>query len=514
MALVKRIYCPSCGAPLKKPETSLVTCGYCDSALLIEERRVLEKRPDKPLAGPLTPGPSALVSEEVRRFELSLLEQAADGTIEDGFCTLSLPEDRFALIFLRLIDSDDKTLESDYPSHCRRLQDSLGGHEDPGLAAFELLEHLCGKLPEFRLEVTVLLFNPRLSSVVCYNAGGARSVYWVSGEQGRVVDVFRAYPPLERKMLRMSQDHFSNSKPIFLASSDLVVGVSAAFAGRGGGPYSDGTRALVNTLNSQLGQHPLKVVTLVKNAFWSDRPPAASEHPLSGPLRVAAVRTRPSIPVPQWPGRTLTFLQAAEFEIVFNKAPNDHAEIVPLHDNREVFLLFNGEDFNKVEYLQAREVVLQILDRPKHGDNENPRRAGREAMEAAGCSGRCLVLLLLNNHGRSKWYRHGWGQPIGIGPRGLADPPSAQYFDQGGEATVNRGARQFFPGTLPFSKGPTNMDELAQSWYGGKASALYEALFAHWRKPRAGDCLSSLLQAARGDQSDASLDGCCLLGRR
>jgi DNA-directed RNA polymerase subunit RPC12/RpoP len=514
MTLIKAIYCPSCGAPLASPESNMINCGYCDSTLLIEERRVLEKRTVKTVPGPLEPPPSALISEEVRRFELSLLEQTADGSTDDGFCTLSLPEDRFALIFLRLIDEKDKTMGTDYPAHCRHLQESLVRHEDPGLAAFELLEHLSGLAPEFRLELTVLLFNPRYSSVVCYNAGGGRSVYWVSGEQGRVVDAFKAYPPLERKMLRMSQDHFSNSKPVFLASSDLVVGVSAAFAGRGGGPYSDGTRALVNTLNAQLGQHPLKVVTLAKNAFWNDRAPAASEHPLSGPLRVAAVRTRSSQPVPSWPGSTLTYMGGTEFEIVFNKTPKDHAELISLHDNREAFLLFDGEDFDKAEYEKAREVVLQILDRPNHGDNENPRRAGREASEAVGHSGRCLVLLLLNNHGRSKWYRHGWSQPLGLGARGLSDPPSAQCFDQGGEASVYPGQRQFFPGSLPFTKAPKNVDELAEAWYGGKASALYEALFAHWRKPKPGDCLSSLLQAARGDIREASLDGCCLLSRR
>ena len=475
---------------------------------------MLEKRADQKTPEPTGRPPSALISEEVRRFELSLLEQSHEDLVEDGFCTLTLPEDRFALIFLRLIDSDDKTLAADYALHCRRLQESLTGHEDPGLAAFELLEQLSEELPEFRLELTVLLFNPRSSSVVCYNAGGGRTVYWVSAEQGRVVDPFRAYPPLERKMLRMSQDHFSNSEPVYLVSSDLVVGVSAAYAGRGGGSYSDGTGALVNSLNSQLGQHPLKVVTLAKNAFWNERPPAAAEHPLSGPLRVAAVRTRPSRPVENWPGQTLSYLGATEFEVVFNKAPNDHAELLPLHDNREVFLFFHGEDFDKDEYSQARESILGLLDRPNYGDNENPRRAGREALEVLGHSGRCLILLLLNNHGRSKWYRHGWGQPLGLGPRGLSDPPSAQVFDQGGEATVNEGARQFFPGSLPFSGIPGKVEELAQCWYGGKASALYEALFSHWRKPRPGDCLKSLLQAARGDQDEASLDGCCLLSRR
>lgn len=517
MTLLKRIYCPACGAPVKaEPGTAafVVECQYCDSSLLVEERRVAEQPQETPQPGATSPPPSALITQESARFELSLLEQLSPGTVADGFSALSLPQERFCLFFLRLADEQGRTLSADYSSYLNTLRASLSGHEDPGLAAFELLEQVSEEVPEFQLEITILLFEPLTSSVLVYNAGGQRSVFWVSGEEGRVIDVFTSYPPLERKMLRMSRDHFSNSKPVFLTASDLVVAVSAAFCGRGGGSYADGTGALVSSLNQHLGEHPLKVVTMAKNAFWTERPPAAAQTPLSGPLRVCAVRARSSHRGESWPQDKLAVAHAQAFEIAYQPAPGDHAELVDLHQERQVFLWFDGRDFTAQEYQIARQSVLELLDRRDYGDNENPRRAGREAAEAVGHGGRFLVLLLLNEYGRTKWYRQGWKQPLGVGPRGLSDPPSAQNFDEGGEASVDEGARQFFPGTLAFFKTPQKVEDLAHCWQGGKASALYGALFAHWRTPNPGLALAKLLGAAQADLPQHEVAGCCLVGRR
>jgi DNA-directed RNA polymerase subunit RPC12/RpoP len=510
---VKRIFCPACGAPIRGDQSGTVSCDYCSSTLMVEARRVSERPKVEHKVEPTGPPPSTLSSEDIGRFEVSLLEQVAPDTVQDGFSTLALPEGRFALIFLRLADLDSKTMEADYSNYCRALVDSLSRHEDPGLAAFELLEHLSQELHDFRLEITITLFNPQDCSVTAYNAGSQRSVYWVSAEEGRVIDVFRSYPALERKMLRMSKDHFSNSSPIYLSASDLVVGVSAAFAGRGGGPYSDGTGPLLNSLNDHLGEHPLKVVTLAKNAFWQKRSPAASEYPLSGTLRVAAVRAKASEVGDQAMARATLRLAGREFEVCRQAMDTGHAEILPLHGDREVFVWAHGADFREEEYDTLKRSILQVLDRADHGDNENPRCAGRAAFEAVGHSGRILVVLFLNAYGRAKWYRHGWAQPLGLGPRGLSDPPSSQMFDEGGEATVPEGTRLFFPGSIPFRKSPKTVLELAHTWYGGKASAFYGALFAHWRTPDGLSCLNQVLSAVRADVPEAALDGCCLVGR-
>lgn len=515
MALVLRLHCPACGAPIKGEEPSeIIVCEFCDSRLIVKGRRVSEEpTPDDRSEEPSGPPPSALLSEEVGRFEVSLLEQIAEGTVEDGFTTFALPEGRFGLVFLRLTDRDGKTLRADYPELCRYLKSSLEEHEDPGLAAYELLEYVSERFAEFALETLVLLFGPRTSSVVVYNAGCARSAYWVSGEEGRVIDIFRAYPALERKMLRMSRDHFSNSDPVYLSGSDLVVAVSAAYAGRGAGSYCDGTGALVNSLNAHLGEHPLKMVTLAKNAFWNDRSPAAFEHPLSGTLRVAAVRVKPAVATHIWEAESLQTIAATSFEIACHAALNDFLELVDLHDDRQVLLWFSGEDFEEREFAVGRQAVVDLLDRRDYGDNENPRRAGREAAEAIGHGGRMLVLLLLNEYGRTKWYRQGWAQPLGLGPRGLSDAPSALFFDEGGEATVPEGARQFFPGSLAFLKKPERVEDLSHCWFGGKASSLYGAIFSHWRTPVQNKALAKLLQAAESDVPGGRLDGCCLLYR-
>lgn len=345
MSLVKRLYCPACGAPLKAERGEMVNCDYCGSTLLVEEKRVSESPGSQPKKGPTTSPPAALISEDLGRFEVSLLEQYAAETVQDGFSTLPLPEGRFALIFLRLTDEESQTLESDYLAHSQFLKQALSEHEDPGLAAFELLEFLSEQVSEFLLELTIVLFDPKYCTATAYNAGGQRSVYWVSGEEGRVIDIFNSYPALERKMLRMSRDHFSNSEPVYLSGSDLVVGVSAAFAGRGGGSYSDGTGALVHSLNKNLGEHPLKVVTLAKNAFWEERPPAAAEYPLSGTLRVAAVRAKGSDIQQTIDLAAPSFWQGPEFEISYYRGEKDHAEIIDLHDQRQVFLWLQGDDF-------------------------------------------------------------------------------------------------------------------------------------------------------------------------
>lgn len=515
LRMVKRLHCPSCGAPVKGGEgKNLTTCEFCDCTLLISGRKITEQKTEQAAEGASahTP-PSALIAEEIGRFELSILEQLTEDSSPDGFAGLALPAERFALIFLRVTDAQAQTIGQDYHSLLERLKASLVEHEDPGLAAYELLEFLSDQLADFRLEVQIVLFEPKTSSVLVYNAGGLRSIYWVSGEEGRVIDVFQSYPVLERKMLKMSRDHFSNSKPVYLSGSDLLVAVSAAYAGRGEGPYSDGTGALVRSLNEHLGEQPLKVVTLAKNAFWNERSPAAKEQPIKGPLRVVAVRVKPSVALREWSPESLRVVAGEQFEIACHAPAVDFLDLVRLHNNRQVFLWFCAADFTPEEYDLGKRAVLELLDRPDYGDNENPRRAGREAAQAIGHGGRFLLVLLLNEYGRTKWYRQGWAQPLGVGPRGLGDPPSAQSFDEGGEATVPEGARQFFPGSLPFYRKPSRAEDLAEAWTGGKASALYQALFGHWRTPDTARALARFLQAAESDCPDAALDGCCLIGR-
>ena len=46
---------------------------------------------------------------------------------------------------------------------------------------------------------------------------------WASGEEGRTIYLDGHHQALERKMLREAADHFSNARPIHLATKDLIL---------------------------------------------------------------------------------------------------------------------------------------------------------------------------------------------------------------------------------------------------------------------------------------------------
>ncbi len=513
------MYCPGCGAPLDPGEKTRLRCLYCDSVLEVRRRKIsqTESSASQLTALDVDSLPLAdLFSNETGRFELSVLEQPVPGTKPDGFFPLTLAQGRFALVNLRLIGDDRKTKAGDLAELTETVRNSLEEEEDPGLAAYQALETLSRGTFDGKLEIAILLFSPDRSSVTVYNAGCQNSLWWVSSEEGRVIDIFRSYPPLERKMLRQSTDHFSNCPPCYLASNDLVVVVSAAYAGRGGGPYSDGTRALLDSLDEHLGEHPLRVVTLAKNAYWEKLSPSAKEESLSGTLRVAAVRAlAPSVTmVPDLSQRSerIRRMEYGTFEIVFLTSPGESLALHQLHDDRCCLLWIEGQPEETVA--RMTETVLGVLDRENHGDNENPREAGRRALalsEDSAC--RILVLQLFPRWGRAKWFRAGWHQPLCLGPRGLKDAARAQMFDEGGEATVDSKARILFTGSLPLAATASDAEELARQWFGGKSSALYDALFAHWRTTKGERALSKVATAALADRPDASLSGMALLTR-
>ncbi len=503
---IRAFYCPACGAPLDPGEATRTTCGYCGSVLEIQRRQVTQtQRPDSgaaPSEGPPLPLAS-LISVQTGRFELSIMEQLVPNTPPDGFFPLVLPDERFALAFLRLVDENNKTKVGDLDSLCRVITQSLSDEEDPGLAAFQALEHLSESTFLGRLEVAIMLFSPDRSKVTVYNAGCPGSIWWVSSEDGRVIDLFRAYPPLEKKMLRLSNDHFSNAPPCYLAADDLIVAVSAAYVGRGEDSYSDGSRVLIESLNANLGEHPLRVVTLAKNSYWESLPPAALETPPSGALRVAAVRALAPASAHDLPqATTVKCVEFENYEASFLLTGTEHLALHPLHDGRACFLLLKADALNAEEIERITKAVLEVLDRRDHGDNENPREAGRQALAQIERSCSILVLQVIPKYGRVKWFRAGWGQPICLGPRGMADSDFAQKFDGGGEASTAPRARLFFPGNLPFEGPQTGTKDVGESWYGGKASALYGALFSHWRTTDTSKALRKLLLAALGDTLD------------
>ncbi len=520
---IQALHCPSCGAPLEAPSADLLTCSYCKVALHVEQSKVstrraapVPSRDDKP--GPYPEPDATLSTWEAPRFELSFLEQRIEGAPPELFAGVELTEQRFALIYLRAVDAEKKPVGTvPLEPAMAALRASLEQDSDPGLAAHLALEALCQKPFEHRLEVAVVLFEPKHMRVVPYTAGCEGALVWASSEEGRAIVPSSYHHALERKMLREAKDHFENGQPIHLAAHDLVVFASGGFLSRGGKGYANGQRVLSETLNQHLGEEPLRVVTLAKNGFWEDfnqhRRDAAGP---VGHVQVAAVRAiLPPLSEAKLAPRRIDVLRSRRYEVALLVGPEDQTRLLPLHGDRQVVVWLSPlEGPLPVGAMdRACEAVLAVLDRKDHGDNENPRQAGRDAYQAADVSHEQVsmaVIQLFDQYERVKYYRAGWKQPLSLGNRGVkAD--GMQQFDEGGEATVHEGHRLFFPGGARYEGQHQVAESFATVWVGGKASRLYEAFSEHWKTKKTAAALEKLWRALLSDQPDADVSGLALV---
>lgn len=517
---LQALHCPSCGAPLDVPPgVSRVSCGFCRCSLVVHDERVSTQRsPPPPRAeGPKEesyPEPDAtLFSWEGQRFELSTVEQKMPEAVSEIFAGLELPEERFALVSMRVVNAEGEALAHPLDSAFEALKGSLADDHDPGLAANLALETLCERPFPHALEVAIALFEPKAMRVVPYTAGIGEALLWASSEEGRCVTLTGHHERLERKSLREAREHFANGRPVSLSASDLVLFASAGVLGRGARGYGNGLRAVLDTANEHLGEEPLRVVTLAKNAFWADfQKNRFSRKVPAGDVKLVAVRPILPLAVDALPsGVEVRTFSSKRFEVALATRPGDAVSLHELHDERKVVLWLQSVEGPLPEGAQAKAqgAVLSVLDRKDDGDNENPRQAGRDAYAALGVGPervRMAVIQLFDRWGRVKYFRGGWKQPIALGDRGVKSD-GQQQFDEGGEATVNEGARLLFPGTLEYDGQHGSAEPFAEAWTGGKASRLYEAMRAHWKTKRSAKALEQLGKAARADQPAATLSG-------
>lgn len=522
-------HCASCGAPLEVPAgATRVTCSYCQALLVIDEERVSTRRqrPEPPRAGteeddeqPYPEPDATLWAKVFPRFELSIIEQKIPQAVPELFAGLELGNERFAFVSMRVVDRDGKPLAYDLAPAWEALRASLEEDGDPGLAANLALETLCAKPFDHRLECAAVLFEPRHMRVISYAAGISAGLMWASGEEGRTIHIDGHRSALERKMLRETSDHFSNARPILLATKDLILIPSAGFMGRGARGYSEGPRVLGDVANAQLGEEPLRVVTLAKNAFWAEfqRHRRSVTAPV-GDVRVAAIRAlSPPLVTALPPDVSPRAFRTRRYELSLLARPEDAAELVVLHGDRQVLLWLSPVKGGLPEgaLQKAKAAICAVLD-GETGDNDNPRRAGRDALEALEALGlpadavRLAVIQTLDVHERVKYFRHGWKQPLALGPRGTRGD-GIQQFDEGGEATLHEGSRLFFPGELVYEGQHHEAASFATVWRGGKASRLYEALTMHWKTRKTEKALLQLALASRSDELDASLAGLALV---
>ncbi len=515
-------HCPSCGAPLPVPEgAARVTCAYCNAPLVIEAERISTRHPQRAQTqtheddeAPYPEPDATLWAKVSPRFELSVIEQRVPQAVPERFAGLELASERFAFVALRVVDRDGRPVAHQLDEAFAALKSSLEEDGDPGLAANLALEALCATPFDHRLECTVVLFEPRHMKVTAYLAGTGHSVLWASSEEGRSISLDGHHPALERKMLRETADHFSNSRAVQLAAADLVLIPSAGFMGRGMRGHSDGARVLLEVANAQLGEAPLRVVTLAKNGFWAEfqKQRRATPSPV-GDVRVAAVRAVPPPAVTALPATCeLKTFRTRRYEVTCFARAGDALTLRPLERDRHALVWLSGAPApDEVE--RALGAVTTLLD-GEHGDNENPRRAGRDALAAMGPAAapdrRAAVVQLFDEHERVKYWRHGWKQPLALGPRGLKGD-SLQQFDDGGEASVHEGSRLFFPGALTYDGQFAQGAAFAVAWPGGKASRLYAALAAHWKTKKTERALTQLALAALSDEPGADLCGLMLV---
>ena len=526
---IQALHCPSCGAPLDAPPGSeRLTCGYCHAVLVVHEERVSTSRGPAHAPAPKEdaepepyPEPDVTLSTWVApRFELSFLEQPISDAPAEVFAGFELTEEKFALCYLRVVDDHGRGLSAELGPAFAELKTSLENDADPGLAANLALEKLCEKPFAQKLECAIALFEPRHMRVILYNAGCRDAFLWASSEEGRSIVPGNAHEALERKHLREARDHFKNLPPLHLAANDVVVAASAGFCSRGPTGSSNAVRVLHETLNAQLGEEPLRVVTLAKNGFWADFQEQRQRKNIQAPLghvKLAAVRAvLPPLAAALPPGFEFENFRSRRFDLSLLTRPTDQLRLVPLHADRQVLVWLSPVQgaLSPKAFDVACEAIVSLLDRPDLGDNENPRRAGREAYDAIGMKPdqvRMAVIQLFDAFERVKYYRAGWKQPLGLGPRGVRDGSGGQQFDEGGEVTVNEGARLFFPGGLAYEGQHGSVESFVTVWMGGKASRLYEAFTQHWKTKKTQAALEKLARAAASDAPGSDLSGLALV---
>jgi hypothetical protein len=287
--------------------------------------------------------------------------------------------------------------------------------------------------------------------------------------------------------------------------------------GRGARGYPPGVRELTQTLNAHLGEEPLRVVTLAKNGFWPAFQKDLRHTPRPvGDVRVVAVRALlPPLLEVLPPTAQLESHRSRHYGVCLYRGPADATRLLPLHHDRAALVWLSPREgaLPAGALDQACAAVLAVLDRKDHGDNDNPRAAGRAAYAALGLGPeqvRMAVVQLFDAFHRVKYFRAGWKQPLGLADRGR-DQGSMQQFDEGGEATVNPGHRLFFPGAAQYEGQHATPARLAEVWPGGKASRLYEAAREHWKVKKGEVALGKLARALLSDQPSAPLGGVMLV---
>ncbi len=536
-------HCPVCAAPVSPAEgAEQIVCEYCDAVLLLERGRAAA--PGRPAAdlrlrkGMLGSEPSGtswepvpmaeeLVQHVAPRFEMCMLEQAPEDPLE-LFRWIELPGERFAVVCMHCTGENGDWVPTDFKALLEIMEESLADDSDPGLAANLALEELFARPDpmrpaDLRLCCAVVVFDPLRHRARTFAAGYGETFWWVSTEEGRSIRHGGGKPPLERRDLGKAGDVFSNDADRELAASDLLVVVSAAARGFGR-QHTGAMRGLLEVLNTHLGEHPLRVVTLAKNRYWEDR---GAEQADRGPRPFRWLAVRPVLPEPVGEDVLKPRIESVEtpsFDLAIARCEGDRLERVELppdvHGPREALVWMGPaatDEATGAHMDLLMEHVRAVLGREGHGDNEHPQAVAKSAMPAFAQAGvdpaglRFFVLHLGYQHNAVRWFCQRLAQPICLEARGIRSDRELGWVRGAFSGYPRDGARLWFPGPMELQGDPHLPGELAQGWPGGKASRLYEALRLHWRTRRSDRVLTRFLLGAWSDGSGPDQAGSLLI---
>ena len=531
-------HCPNCAAALRfDTQAKGLDCEYCGATLILDLGSITHRRSSRAPAeesaqestprsasqrprAPIAQPDPTLSSRDAARFTMRIVEQKPAGPAPGIFRSVELGGDRFAVAALRCTDDDGAPVALGLSSAFDVLVESLEDDGDPGLAVNLALEEIARDARFQKLEACVCVFDPARTTATVYSAGPRDTAMWVSTEEARAILAGPSHQALVKSDLARRGQQFDNGRTIQLAALDLIVITSFAFLsdpviGQGG------AHVLGQTLREHLAEDPERVVTLVKNGFWDARATRGGEpKDLAGDLIVAAIGARLAAPENGVAEHaSIDTFETPRFDVALQRSPGDRAEVWRLDPHRHALLWVQGlDEGSSTETFKAMKgAVTEVLGNSGHGDFDNPRAAGRHALQSVASDDLCcLVAHLSDEHRRVKYFTQRWKAGAMLGARGLRPDHEQQQFDEGGELTLHDHERVFFPGALDYEGEISKAEDLAACWFGGKSSHLYEALRLHWRTRRCERMLQTLYAAVRADvPSESTVAGLGLMtGKR
>ncbi|MEZ0229738.1 MAG: hypothetical protein ACAI25_14015 [Planctomycetota bacterium] len=500
-------HCPQCGGNVKIDSlVANVKCLHCDCVLKVEPKRPepAEKRParargdDKPPPF-LPPREPTVVTRELGRFEITILRQSITESAREAMVWVPLDQHRAGVYLVRIVEegkgSSGKPIDGPLGELAIAITKSLRERRDPGLAIKAALRAIDNSRKPGMVAAFAGVFDSEKSELVMLNSGVTGVLIHASVEEGRTISPSYDRGLLDRRQLRSNPDIFANRDPIQLARGDVLV-VSTV----------GDRRSIHEALDKHWSADSLEIARSVHEAFWEERINSYDAHiPPLGDVLVIGIRVRGNSemrPEPEVPLAVRSF-RSKLFDIALAPAEGAFIDWRPLHSNRHQLVWLEGPGVTKELGDKVVAGTLEVSD-GQTGDNDNPRRAGRDAGIPAGV--KVLVLQVHDVHGKcSYWTRH-WKPGFSLGTRSDRNP-THQQFDEGGDTWPREGGRVLLAGELPFTKAFAHLDQLPYFWSGGKASCLYELGKDHEDHATSEGFLRAAAAGIKRDDPAATLNG-------